>query len=105
MRASPIPVRIQNPLRAIGWPGVRERMPAVASACIAPHFARSGGSFHSPGGDAEIGDRPIAVADDIGAGEPAFIFQGAVLQPVVEDRLAAIEAGQIMIGRQRNWRG
>jgi hypothetical protein len=46
---------------------------------IAPHLARSGRSLNSPGGNAEIGDGPIAVANDIGTGESALILESALL--------------------------
>ncbi len=41
---------------------------------IAPHLARSRRSLNGPGGNAEIGDAPIAITNDIGTREPALIF-------------------------------
>jgi hypothetical protein len=69
---------------------------------IAPNLAGRCGALDRTGRDAEIGHDAIVVAHDIGSGEPALVLGRALLQPVVERRLAAIKGGEIMAAEQRN---
>lgn len=67
---------------------------------IAPYLAGSGPALDRSGRDTEIGDYPISPADDIGAGEAAFVLQGSVTQPVIQRWLAAVETRHVVFSGQ-----
>src|SRR5262245_13651090 len=68
---------------------------------IAAQPARSGGSFYRTGGNTAVTDNPRPLAHDVGTRKAALVFHGALLEPVVQRRVAAVEVGQIVVGGQR----
>ncbi len=59
---------------------------------IASNLARRRRTGHSPGADAVPGYDLPAMANDVSPRKTAFVFQSAMAKPIIEFRLAAVEA-------------
>jgi hypothetical protein len=70
---------------------------------IAADFAGRSATLDRPGRNAEISRHAIALADDIGTGELAFVVERAVLEPLVQRGFAAVKIRCIKLRRERDW--
>lgn len=69
---------------------------------VAAQVAGSGRTLDRACGNADIGCGPVAIADHVGAGKAALALQSPVPEPLVQNRLAAIEGGKLVLRRERN---
>ena len=72
--------------------------------CVASKLAGRRRTPDRPGRNAEIGDDPLAMANDVGSRKTAFVFQRAMAKPIVQLRLPAVKAREVVIAGERCWR-